>query len=84
MESIVLGGGCFWCVEAAYQDIEGVTGAVSGFTGGKLKHPTYKGNHPGHSQTVKVTNDPAVHSYTQVLKVFRHNIDPTDDAGPVA
>jgi peptide-methionine (S)-S-oxide reductase len=80
-DTAVLAGGCFWCVEAAYQDIEGVTGAVSGFTGGKLKNPTYNGNHRGHYEAVKVTYDPAVVSYEQLLKVFWHNIDPFDDRG---
>lgn len=80
-DTAVFAGGCFWCVEAAYQDIEGVTGAVSGFTGGKLKNPTYNGNHRGHFEAVKVTYDPAVVSYEQLLKVFWHNIDPFDDRG---
>ena len=80
-DTAVFAGGCFWCVEAAYQDIEGVTGAVSGFTGGKLKNPTYNGNHRGHYEAVKVTYDPSVVSYEQLLKVFWHNIDPFDDRG---
>jgi peptide-methionine (S)-S-oxide reductase len=80
-DTAVFAGGCFWCVEAAYQDIEGVTGAVSGFTGGNLKNPTYNGNHRGHYEAVKVTYDPAVVSYEQLLKVFWHNIDPFDDRG---
>jgi peptide-methionine (S)-S-oxide reductase len=80
-DTAVFAGGCFWCVEAAYQDIEGVTDAVSGFTGGKLKNPTYNGNHRGHYEAVKVTYDPAVVSYEQLLTVFWHNIDPFDDRG---
>jgi peptide-methionine (S)-S-oxide reductase len=80
-DTAVFAGGCFWCVEAAYQDIEGVTGAVSGFTGGKLRNPTYNGDHRGHYEAVKVTYDPAVVSYEQLLKVFWHNIDPFDDRG---
>ena len=80
-DTAIFAGGCFWCVEAAYQNIEGVTGAVSGFTGGKLKNPTYSGNHRGHYEAVKVTYDPAVVSYEQLLEVFWHNIDPFDDRG---
>lgn len=80
-DTAVFAGGCFWCVEAAYQNIEGVTGAVSGFTGGMLKNPTYSGNHRGHYEAVKVTYDPAVVSYEQLLEVFWHNIDPFDDRG---
>ena len=44
-DKAVFAGGCFWCVEAAYQDVDGVTAAVSGFTGGSLQNPTYRGNH---------------------------------------
>jgi len=80
-DTAVFAGGCFWCVEAAYQDIEGVTDAVSGFTGGKLKNPSYNGNHRGHFEAVKVTYDPAKVSYEQLLDVFWHNIDPFDDRG---
>ena len=80
-DTAVFAGGCFWCVEAAYQDIEGVTDAASGFTGGKLKNPTYSGDHRGHYEAVKITYDPAVVSYEQLLKVFWHNIDPFDDQG---
>ena len=80
-ETAVFAGGCFWCVEAAYQDLEGVTGAVSGFTGGKLKNPTYNGNHRGHYEAVEVTYDPAVVNYERLLEVFWHNIDPFDDRG---
>ena len=80
-DTAVFAGGCFWCVEAAYQDIEGVTDAVSGFTGGQLKNPTYNGNHRGHYEAVKVTYDPAVVSYEQLLKVFWYNIDPFDVRG---
>lgn len=80
-DTAVFAGGCFWCVEAAYQDVSGVTGAVSGFTGGKLLNPTYQGNHRGHYEAVEVTFDPAVVSYGQLLDIFWRNIDPFDDDG---
>lgn len=80
-DTAVFAGGCFWCVEAAYQDLEGVSDAVSGFTGGTLKNPTYRGNHEGHYEAVKVTYDPAKVSYEKLLEVFWHNIDPFDDRG---
>ena len=48
-------GGCFWCVEAAYQEHDGVVDVVSGFTGGELKNPTYGGNHEGHFEVVQVS-----------------------------
>ena len=66
-EKAVFAGGCFWCVEAVYQDLEGVSDAVSGFTGGTLQNPTYKGNHEGHYEAVEITFDPAVISYQELL-----------------
>jgi len=80
-ETAVFAGGCFWCVEALYQELDGVQDAVSGFTGGKIRNPTYRGNHRGHYEAVKVTFDPAVVSYEQLLEIFWVNIDPFDDRG---
>lgn len=74
-------GGCFWCVEAAFQDVEGVSNAVSGFTGGSLKNPTYSGNHSGHYEAVEVSYDPELISYEELLAIFWVNIDPFDDRG---
>ncbi|MGK0500368.1 MAG: peptide-methionine (S)-S-oxide reductase [Oceanicoccus sp.] len=80
-EKAVFAGGCFWCVEAAFQDLVGVTAAVSGFTGGSLKNPTYRGNHKGHYEAVEVSYDPTRISYQQLLDVFWVNIDPFDPNG---
>ncbi|MCZ6503095.1 MAG: peptide-methionine (S)-S-oxide reductase MsrA [Gammaproteobacteria bacterium] len=80
-DKAVFAGGCFWCVEAAYQDLDGVLDAVSGFTGGKLKNPTYKGDHKGHYEAVEVTFDPGVITYQQLLDIFWVNIDPFDNRG---
>jgi peptide-methionine (S)-S-oxide reductase len=77
----VFAGGCFWCMESFYQEYEGVTDVVSGFTGGTLKNPTYRGNHKGHWEAVKVTYDPDVVSYGELLEGFWHNIDPFDSRG---
>jgi len=77
----VFAGGCFWCVEAAYQDVRGVTDAVSGFTGGTLQNPTYSGNHEGHFEAVKVTFNPETITYQELLNIFWHNIDPFDNDG---
>ncbi len=74
-------GGCFWCMESDYQDKDGVIDVVSGFTGGTLKNPTYKGNHEGHFEAIKVTYDPAVISYQQLLDLFWVSIDPFDNSG---
>ena len=65
-DTAIFAGGCFWCVEAAYQEVDGVEDAVSGFTGGELENPTYKGNHEGHYEAVKVTYDPSIISYEVV------------------
>ena len=57
--SAIFAGGCFWCMEAAYQDVPGVTDVVSGFSGGSHPNPTYKGAHDGHYEVVKLDYDPA-------------------------
>ena len=74
-------GGCFWCVEAAYQGREGVVDVVSGFTGGELKSPTYGGNHKGHFEAVEVSYNPDHISYSELVDLFWVNIDPFDNAG---
>ena len=74
-------GGCFWCMESNYQDKEGVLDVVSGFTGGTLKNPTYKGDHTGHFEAIEVTYDPAIISYEELLDLFWVSIDPFDNAG---
>ncbi len=80
-EKAIFAGGCFWCMEAAYQDLDGVSGVVSGFTGGALKNPTYRGNHRGHYEAVEVTFDPEQISYETLLDIYWVNIDPFDDRG---
>ena len=80
-DTATFAGGCFWCVEAAYQDLAGVQDVVSGFTGGTLKNPTYNGNHSGHYEAVEVTYDPSVISYQQLLDIYWVNIDPFDNNG---
>lgn len=77
----VFAGGCFWCMESAYEEVTGVTEVVSGFTGGSLKNPTYSGNHRGHFEAVEVTYDPSQVSYQELLDLFWRNIDPFDNNG---
>lgn len=79
-ESIVLGGGCFWCLEAAYQQIKGVIEVVPGYTGGSVLDPTYEAvctGLTGHVEVVKVTFDPDVRSLDDILAVFWLIHDPT-------
>jgi len=77
----ILAGGCFWCMEADFEALPGVTDVVSGFTGGTLPNPTYNGNHAGHYEAVEITYDPTRVSYEQLLDHYWVNIDPFDAQG---
>ncbi|MEE4661553.1 MAG: peptide-methionine (S)-S-oxide reductase MsrA, partial [Halieaceae bacterium] len=77
----VFAGGCFWCMEAAYQEVPGVSDVVSGFTGGSHPNPTYNGAHTGHYEAVEVTYDPGQISFEQLLVLFWANVDPFDGDG---
>ena len=77
-------GGCFWCMEEAFESVPGVTEVISGYSGGKTRDPTYKkvtGGNTGHFETVEVQYDDNKVSYEQLLRVFWVNIDPTDNGG---
>lgn len=79
-EVATLGGGCFWCLEAVYDQLKGVTDVVSGYAGGAVENPTYEavcGGRTGHAEVVQVTFDPAVISYEDLLDVFFTIHDPT-------
>jgi peptide-methionine (S)-S-oxide reductase len=76
-----LAGGCFWCMEADFDALKGVSNVVSGFTGGTIKNPTYNGNHRGHYEAVEITYDPDVVDYQGILDHFWVNIDPFDARG---
>ncbi len=80
-DKTILAGGCFWCMEADFEKLDGVTDVVSGFTGGTVKDPTYSGNHEGHVEAVEITYDPAKISYQKLLDHFWVNIDPFDNGG---
>ena len=80
-DTVVFAGGCFWCMESAYQDVEGVSEVVSGFTGGSHQNPTYKGAHTGHYEAVLVSYDADVISYRDLLDLYWVNVDPFDDGG---
>jgi peptide-methionine (S)-S-oxide reductase len=75
-----LGGGCFWCVEAVYQDVPGILSVTSGYAGGKTAHPTYdqvcSGN-TGHAEVVHLKFDPAKITYEKILDLFWKAHDPT-------
>ena len=75
----IFAGGCFWCMEQAMEKIPGVKNAISGYTGGTVKNPTYRqvsAGGTGHAEAVKVIYDPSKVSYQTLLDAFWHNIDP--------
>jgi peptide-methionine (S)-S-oxide reductase len=79
-ETAILGGGCFWCTEAAFSELQGVSAVQSGYAGGEVANPTYKAvctGRTGHAEVVEVTFDPAVISYEDLLRVFFTIHDPT-------
>lgn len=79
-EIATLGAGCFWCVEAIFQDVQGVRKVVSGYAGGTVDNPTYEqvctGN-TGHAEAVQIMFDPVIISYTDLLYIFWRTHDPT-------
>ncbi len=79
-ELATLGGGCFWCVEAIYQDLKGVSKVESGYSGGSVSNPTYReicSGLTGHAEVIQVAFDPAVISFKEILEVFFTVHDPT-------
>ncbi len=79
-ETATLGGGCFWCVEGALRELQGVSSAISGYAGGKNADPSYEDvctGKTGHAEVVQVTFDPAVIDYRTILSAFFSVHDPT-------
>lgn len=80
LETITLGGGCYWCVEAVYENLRGVQSVVSGFAGGITVNPSYEevsSGETGHAECVQITYDPKVTSLDEIFKVFFSVHDPT-------
>jgi len=80
MEKATFGNGCFWCTEAVFQNLKGVEKVESGYTGGKVKKPTYKevcSGLTGHAEVIQFTFDPAIISFEELLEVFWNTHDPT-------
>ncbi len=91
IDHATLGGGCFWCLDAIYRDVKGVTEVECGYAGGHIQDPTYEqvcGKTTGHIEVVQLTFDPAVITYESILNIFWHIHDPTTydkqgaDVGP--
>jgi peptide-methionine (S)-S-oxide reductase len=79
LEKATFAGGCFWCMEAPFDKIEGVKSVTAGYTGGRKKNPTYEevsSGTTGHAESVQIVYDPLKISYQKLLDVFWHNIDP--------
>jgi peptide-methionine (S)-S-oxide reductase len=80
LETATLGAGCFWCVEAVFDDLKGVEDVVSGYSGGHTENPTYRevcSETTGHAEVAQITFDPAVISFKEILQVFFAVHDPT-------
>jgi peptide-methionine (S)-S-oxide reductase len=83
-EAAVFAGGCFWCTEADFEKVPGVSGAVSGYTGGRTADPTYEQvstGGTGHYEAVRISYDPARVSYAQLVDYYFKTVDPTDAGG---
>ncbi len=79
-ETALLGGGCFWCLEAVFEELKGVESVESGYSGGTVANPSYEavcGGRTGHAEVVRVTFDPSVISFRELLDVFFATHDPT-------
>jgi len=80
----IFAGGCFWCMEVAFKGQPGVISVTSGYSGGRVKHPSYEEvstGDTGHVESVRVLFDPAKVSYAKLLDIFWHNVDPTSEDG---
>ncbi len=77
-------GGCFWCMEESFDEINGVISTISGYSGGHLKNPTYQDviyKDTGHVEAIEITYDPKIVSFEKLLNIYWKNIDPFDSAG---
>jgi peptide methionine sulfoxide reductase msrA/msrB len=84
LETATFAGGCFWCVETAFEDLDGVKKVTSGYSGGRVKNPTYEevcSGTTGHLESVQIVFDPQIISYAELVDIFWRQIDPTDAGG---
>ena len=79
-EELILGGGCFWCLEHDLESLKGINYVQSGYAGGNLQNPTYE-NHDGHQEVVLVNYDSQMVSLAEILRLYFRNIDPLDGKG---
>ncbi len=86
-EKATFAGGCFWCIEHPFEELEGVSEVLSGYTGGCRKNPTYEEVSVGatfHFESIQITYDPSKTGYSELLNLFWKQIDPTDPDGQFA
>jgi peptide methionine sulfoxide reductase msrA/msrB len=86
-EMATFAGGCFWCMEAVFDGVDGVIKVISGYTGGGTENPTYEavsGGRTGHYEAIQIAFDPSKITYRELLEIFWRNIDPTDATGQFA
>lgn len=84
LELATFAGGCFWCMVSPFEQLPGIHGIVSGYTGGHTENPTYEqvcAGHTGHYEAVQITFDPSVFPYQRLLELYWQQIDPTDEGG---
>ncbi|WHY73485.1 peptide-methionine (S)-S-oxide reductase MsrA [Fictibacillus enclensis] len=84
LEKATFAGGCFWCMVKPFDELPGIHGIVSGYTGGNVEDPSYeqvKTGTTGHYEAVEITYDPAIFPYQQLLDLYWPQIDPTDEGG---
>jgi len=87
LQQATFAGGCFWCMEPPYEQLDGVVSVVAGYTGGETKDPTYEEvstGETGHREAVQITFDPARTTYAALLDIFWRSVDPTDQGGQFA
>lgn len=80
LQEITLGGGCFWCVEAVFEEIKGIEDIISGYSGGKIKNPSYRevsSSRTNHAEVCKITYDPKKITLSNILEIFFLSHDPT-------
>jgi peptide methionine sulfoxide reductase msrA/msrB len=84
LDTATFAGGCFWCTEAAFSELDGVKNVVSGYTGGTKSNPTYEEvctGTTGHYEAIQISFDPTIISYSELVDIFWRQIDPTDEGG---
>ncbi|TCZ70208.1 peptide-methionine (S)-S-oxide reductase [Paenibacillus albiflavus] len=84
LELAMFAGGCFWCMVTPFEELPGIKGIVSGYSGGSVVNPTYeevKKGITGHAEVVQITFDPSIFPYTKLLELYWQQIDPTDAGG---